>query len=121
MVNGGSGIALGLIAFVTVGREAVETVIFMLAIAYTSSPIELVIGAVIGLAIALGVSYAMFRVGLRLNLGRFFAIVGSLLMLVAAGLLADLRSEPPAARAAARWFDDALEREPDPSGRHRDR
>ncbi len=89
VVNGGSGIALGLIAFVTVGREAVETVIFMLAIAYTSSPIELVIGAVIGLAIALGVSYAMFRVGLRLNLGRFFAIVGSLLMLVAAGLLAD--------------------------------
>jgi high-affinity iron transporter len=88
-VNGGSGIALGLIAFVTVGREAVETVIFMLAIAYTSSPIQLVIGAVIGLAIALGVSYAMFRVGLRLNLGRFFAIVGSLLMLVAAGLLAD--------------------------------
>jgi len=91
-VNGGSGVALGLIAFVTVGREAVETVIFMLAIAYTSphSTIQLLIGAVIGLAIALGVSYAMFRVGLRLNLGRFFAIVGSLLMLVAAGLLADL-------------------------------
>jgi high-affinity iron transporter len=89
-VNGGSGLALALVAFVTVGREAVETVIFLLAIAYTSSPLELVIGAVIGLAIALGVSYAMFRVGLRLNLGRFFAIVGSLLMVVAAGLLADL-------------------------------
>jgi high-affinity iron transporter len=88
-VDGGSGVALGLIAFVTVGREAVETVIFMLAIAYTSSAIQLVIGAVIGLAIALGVSYGMFRVGLRLNLGRFFAIVGSLLMVVAAGLLAD--------------------------------
>ncbi len=88
-VSGGSGIALGLIAFVTVGREAVETVIFLLAIAYASSPIQLVVGAVIGLAIALGVSYAMFRVGLRLNLGRFFAIVGSLLMVVAAGLLAD--------------------------------
>jgi len=88
-VSGGSGIALGLIAFVTVGREAVETVIFLLAIAYASSPIQLVIGAVIGLAIALSVSYAMFRVGLRLNLGRFFAIVGSLLMVVAAGLLAD--------------------------------
>jgi len=88
-VSSGSGIALGLVAFVTVGREAVETVIFLLAIAYTSSPVQLVIGAVIGLAIALGVSYAMFRVGLRLNLGRFFAIVGSLLMVVAAGLLAD--------------------------------
>jgi high-affinity iron transporter len=88
-VSGGSGIALGVIAFVTVGREAVETVIFLLAIAYQSSPLQLVIGAVIGLAIALGVSYSMYRVGLRINLGRFFAIVGSLLMVVAAGLLAD--------------------------------
>jgi high-affinity iron transporter len=31
----------------------------------------------------------MYRVGMRINLGRFFAIVGSLLMVVAAGLLAD--------------------------------
>jgi len=88
-VSGGSGIALGLIAFVTVGREALETVIFLLAIAYQSSPVQLVIGAVIGLAIALSLSVAMYRVGLRINLGRFFAIVGSLLMVVAAGLLAD--------------------------------
>jgi high-affinity iron transporter len=88
-VSGGSGIALGLVAFVTVGREAIETVIFLLAIAYQSSPFQLVIGAVIGLAIALAVSLAMYRVGLRINLGRFFAIVGSLLMVVAAGLLAD--------------------------------
>lgn len=88
-VSGGSGIALGLIAFVTVGREAVETVIFLLAIAYQSSPLQLVVGAVIGLAIAVGVSWAMYRVGLRINLRRFFAIVGSLLMVVAAGLLAD--------------------------------
>ncbi|MHB8488261.1 MAG: FTR1 family iron permease [Candidatus Dormibacteria bacterium] len=89
VVSGGSGFALALVAFVTVGREAIETVIFLLAIAYQSSPLQLVIGAVIGLAIALGVSFATYRVGLRLNLGRFFAIVGSLLMVVAAGLLAD--------------------------------
>ena len=88
-VSGGSGIALGLIAFVTVGREAVETVIFLLAIAYQSSPLQLVIGAVIGLSVAVGASFAMYRVGTRLNLKRFFAIVGSLLMVVAAGLLAD--------------------------------
>ena len=89
VVSGGSGIAIALIAFVTVGREAIETVIFLLAIAYQSSPLQLVIGAVIGLAVALSVTFAMYRVGLRINLGRFFAIVGSLLMVVAAGLLAD--------------------------------
>jgi high-affinity iron transporter len=89
VMSGGSGIALALVAFVTVGREAIETVIFLLAIAYQSSPLQLVIGAVIGLAIALAVSFAMYRVGLRINLRRFFAVVGSLLMVVAAGLLAD--------------------------------
>ena len=89
VVSGGSGFALALIAFVTVGREAIETVIFLLAIAYQSSPLQLVIGAVIGRAVALSVTFAMYRVGLRINLGRFFAIVGSLLMVVAAGLLAD--------------------------------
>ena len=57
------GIALGLIAFVTVGREAVETVIFLLAITYQSSPLQVVIGAVIGLAIALSASYAMYPRG----------------------------------------------------------
>jgi high-affinity iron transporter len=88
-VAGGSGLALGAIAFVTVGREAVETVIFLIAIAYQSSPLQLGIGAVIGLAVALGLSFAMYRVGVRVNLGRFFAVVGSLLMVVAAGLLAD--------------------------------
>ncbi|MFZ0178758.1 MAG: FTR1 family protein [Candidatus Dormiibacterota bacterium] len=88
-VSGGSGLALGVIAFVTVGREAIETVIFLLAIAYQSSPLQLVIGAVIGLSVAVGASFAMYRVGTRLNLKRFFAIVGSLLMVVAAGLLAD--------------------------------
>jgi FTR1 family protein len=100
-VTGGSGIALGAIAFVTVGREAVETVIFLIAIAYQSSPqsapLQLGIGAVIGLGVALGLSFAMYRVGVRVNLGRFFAVVGSLLMVVAAA------------------------HERDPSGQHRDR
>ena len=120
-VTGGSGIALGLVAFVTVGREAVETVIFLLAIAYQSSPLLLVIGAVIGLAIALAVSYAMFRVGLRLNLGRFFAIVGSLLMVVAAGTARRWRPEPPGARRAAGRLDDPVEHERHAARRHRDR
>jgi len=31
----------------------------------------------------------MYRLGLRVNIGRFFTIVGSLLMVVAAGLLAN--------------------------------
>jgi len=88
-LRGGSGMALALIAFVTVGREAVETVIFLIAIAYQSSPAQLGIGAALGLAVALAFSIAMYRLGMRLNIGRIFAVVGSLLMVVAAGLLAN--------------------------------
>lgn len=86
-LKGGSGLALATIAFVTVGREAVETVIFLVAIAYQSSPVQLSIGAVLGLALATAVSVAMYKVGRRVNIARFFAVVGSLLMVVAAGLL----------------------------------
>jgi high-affinity iron transporter len=88
-VAGGSAMALALIAFITVGREAVETVLFLLAIAYQSSPLQVGIGAVLGLALALTVGFAMYRLGVRVNLGRFFAVLGSLLLVVAAGLLAN--------------------------------
>lgn len=88
-VAGGSALALALIAFVTVGREAVETVLFLLAIAYQSSPLNVGIGAVLGLGLAFGVGFAMYRVGVRVNLGKFFTVIGSLLLLVAAGLLAN--------------------------------
>jgi high-affinity iron transporter len=84
-----TGWPLFTIAFVTVGREAIETVIFTLAIAYATSALQLGIGAALGLALALGIAFAMYRVGVRVNLGRFFAVMGSLLMVVAAGLLAD--------------------------------
>ncbi|TMF13968.1 MAG: iron transporter [Chloroflexi bacterium] len=88
-VAGGSAVALGAVAFVTVGREAVETVLFLVAIAYQSSPLQLAIGAALGLATALAVGFAMYRVGVRVNLGRFFSVLGSLLLVVAAGLLAN--------------------------------
>jgi high-affinity iron transporter len=88
-VAGGSAFALSTLAFVTVGREAVETVIFLLAIAFKSSALSLLIGAVLGLAVSLSASVAIYRMGVRLNLKRFFTLVGAALMVVAAGLLAD--------------------------------
>ena len=88
-VAGGSALALALVAFVTVGRESVETVLFLLAVTIQSSPLQVLIGAVLGLGVALGVGFAIYRLGVRVNLGRFFAVLGSLLLLVAAGLLAN--------------------------------
>jgi high-affinity iron transporter len=96
-LNGKARLGLGLLAFQAVGREGLETMVFTLAIVFASSnqaatPVHgqgLVLGAAAGLVVALGVAYVIFRLGRRLNLGLFFRIIGIVLMVFAAGLLAD--------------------------------
>jgi high-affinity iron transporter len=80
---------LGLLAFQAVGREGLETVVFTLAIIFSTSTTGALTGAAIGLAGALGLALVIYRLGHRLNLGRFFTVIGMLLMVFAAGLLAD--------------------------------
>jgi high-affinity iron transporter len=88
--DAGSGLALAILALVTVGREALETAIFVVAIAFQSSAGSLAIGATAGLGVALALSFGIYKMGMRLNLGRFFTIVGAALMVVAAGLLMNM-------------------------------
>jgi high-affinity iron transporter len=88
-IAGGSAFSLAMLAFVTVGRESVETVIFLLAIAFKSPALSVLVGAILGLAISLSISVAMFRLGVRVNMKRFFTVMGCALMIIAAGLLAD--------------------------------
>jgi high-affinity iron transporter len=80
---------LGLLAFQAVGREGLETVVFTLAILFSTSPAGAVSGAALGLAGSLVVAFVIYRLGHKLNLGRFFTVIGVLLMVFAAGLLAD--------------------------------
>ena len=80
---------LGLLAFQAVGREGLETVVFTLAIVFSTSPAGALSGAVLGLAGSLGIAFVIYRLGHRLNLSRFFTVIGVLLMVFAAGLLAD--------------------------------
>jgi high-affinity iron transporter len=80
---------LGLLAFQAVGREGLETVVFTLAIVFSTSTAGALSGAVIGLAGSLGIAFVIYRLGHRLNLARFFTVIGVLLMVFAAGLLAD--------------------------------
>jgi high-affinity iron transporter len=88
-VESASGLALAALAFVTVAREGLETVVFSLAIALASQAWQVLVGAGVGLALALAISRAIYRFGLRVDLGRFFTVMGGLLMVSAAGLLAD--------------------------------
>jgi len=83
-------LGLGLLAFQAVGREGLETAIFTLAIVFATGAKGAVWGALGGLVVALGFAFATYKFGRRLNLGTFFTVIGALLMVFAAGLVADI-------------------------------
>jgi high-affinity iron transporter len=93
----GNRLGLGVLAFQAVGREGLETMVFTLALIFAGSrqaatPVHgrlLLIGALAGLLVAFALAFAMYKLGAKLNLRRFFRVLGVLLMLFAAGLLAD--------------------------------
>lgn len=86
---GGTGRwALFGLAFVAVVREGVETVLFLTAAVFTTSPLLTLIGGAIGLAAAVTIGYLIFVGGKRLDLKVFFRVTSLLLLIVAAGLLA---------------------------------
>ncbi len=99
-LSGSARFGMGALAFQAVGREGVETMVFTLAIVFASttqqSPTgrptahngQLLLGAGLGLACSLVIAYAIFRLGKRLNMALFFRIVGVVLLVFAAGLLA---------------------------------
>ncbi|MEO8888740.1 MAG: FTR1 family protein [Jatrophihabitantaceae bacterium] len=88
-MTSGARTGLALLAFQAVGREGLETVVFTLAISFSADQHNAVLGAIIGLLVALSIAFVIYRLGHRLNLGRFFSVVGALLMVFAAGLLVD--------------------------------
>jgi high-affinity iron transporter len=96
-LSGGTRFDLGALAFQAVGREGLETMVFTLAIVFASTKQaatsvhgkSMLVGAALGLALALTIAYAIFKLGRRLNLGLFFQVIGVVLMAFAAGLLAD--------------------------------
>ena len=85
----GSGFALGLLAFTTVGREGVETTFFTLAFAFQTNGWLLLLGALLGLVAAVALCFLVYRLGYRLDYRIFFRVMGLLLLVFAAGLLGD--------------------------------
>jgi len=84
----GSVRALAVMAFLAVLKEGFETSVFLLAVFSASDNALLAAaGAVIGIAISVGIGYGLYAGGVRLNLRRFFSITSAFLVLVAAGLL----------------------------------
>jgi high-affinity iron transporter len=84
----GSALGLAVMAFFAVLREGLETAIFMLAaFSNTRDPLSAGIGALTGVAVAIGLGWLIYKGGVKINLARFFKVTGVVLVLVAAGLL----------------------------------
>jgi high-affinity iron transporter len=88
-LDGKARFGLGLLSFQAVGREGLETMVFTLAIVFASSGKGVLAGGAGGLAVSLVIAVAIYRFGKKINVGVFFTAVGALLMIFAAGLVAD--------------------------------
>jgi high-affinity iron transporter len=86
------GASLVVVAMLAVGREGLETALFLWAATQAaagddgSTAVPLV-GAALGLATAVLLGYLFYRGAVKINLGKFFTWTGAILILVAAGVL----------------------------------
>ncbi|GAA2559780.1 iron uptake transporter permease EfeU [Streptomyces sp. NPDC058947] len=82
--------ALVATAFLAVGREGLETALFVWASVHAASdgtPRPL-LGVALGLLTAVLLGWLFYRGALRINLSKFFTYTGAMLVVVAAGVLA---------------------------------
>jgi high-affinity iron transporter len=86
-VDDGRWVVLATLAFVTVFREGLETVLFFSARSRDVPWMDLIASGLIGFAASALIAFAIFRLTVQVDLRKFFAITGTLLVLVAAGLL----------------------------------
>jgi high-affinity iron transporter len=86
-IQGGT-LALFTLAFLAVVREGVELALFLTATTMAMEASQILLGAALGLGVAILLGWILFMTTLRLNLSRFFQVTGVLLIIFAAGLVA---------------------------------
>ncbi len=89
----GGAWSLVLLSALAVGREGLETAMFLWAA--TTSAVrdgipasQPLVGGLAGIVLAVGLGYAMYAGAVRINLSKFFTVTGGALIVVAAGVLA---------------------------------
>ena len=84
----GGAASLVLVAMLAVGREGLETALFLWAATQaansTTGPL---VGAALGLGTAVVLGYLFYKGAVKINLSKFFTWTGAILILVAAGVL----------------------------------
>lgn len=84
--------SLAIVALLAVGREGLETALFLWAATQAGTSVNNshaapLIGAALGLLMAVALGYLMYRGALKINLSKFFTWTGYFLIVVAAGVL----------------------------------
>ena len=81
-------VSVGVMALLAVGREGLETALFLWAgVRATGNTTDPLVGAVLGLAVAVVLGYLVTKGAVRLDLAKFFTWTAVLLIVVAAGVL----------------------------------
>lgn len=76
------------LAFISIFREGVETVLFLGSTSFTTTGAQVILGGVLGLVVAFVLAIAIIKYSARLDLRTFFNVTGILLIMFAAGLVA---------------------------------
>lgn len=80
------GKAIAVVVFIAVLREGFETVFFLAAQEQVTN-LAGIIAALLGILTAVLLAYLIFQVGVKINLKRFFQVLGTCLLLIVAGLV----------------------------------
>ena len=86
-VSDGSVWTLASLAFISVVREGIETVLFVVGSTQQASPVATISGAVLGFAVAAIFGEIVYSGSSRMALKPFFTVMSVLLIVMAAGLL----------------------------------
>ncbi len=86
-ISQGQMLGIAALSFISVFREGVETVLFLGTLAI-SSPLDTLIGFILGVVAVVLLSFVMFKGIYRLDVSRFFKYTSILLILFSAGLVA---------------------------------
>jgi len=81
----GAALALTSFSFIVVFREGLETVLFLTPFLLNDA-VGTIVGAFLGVGASLVLAYAIFFVGMKINIRKFFYFTSILLVLLAGGL-----------------------------------
>lgn len=83
-----SAMGLALVAFLAVLREGLETALFLVSAATGDDGARIIVGTLVGLAVAIVLGVLVYRGASHFDMRRFFQVTGVLIIVLAAGLLA---------------------------------